>query len=92
MQIVIDIPEEIWEKVKDGYVPLGISKYLMNGTPLPKCHGRLIDADEFIEKVKKDRTHSCYIQSWTADDVLDVLNRNYAPTIIEADKESEDKE
>ena len=54
-------------------------------------HGRLIDADAFIEKVKKDRTHSCYIQSWTADDVLDVLNRNYAPTIIEADKaESEE--
>ena len=45
MQIVIDIPDNMWEKVKDGYVPLGIGTHLMNGTPLPKNHGRLVDAD-----------------------------------------------
>lgn len=34
MKIVIDIPEDMWVKIQDGYVPLGISKYLKNGTPL----------------------------------------------------------
>lgn len=33
MKLVIDMPPEMWEQVKDGYVPLGISKYLKNGTP-----------------------------------------------------------
>ena len=36
MKLVIDIPDDIWGKVKDGYVPLGISKHLQNGTPLEK--------------------------------------------------------
>ena len=33
MKLIIDLPEEIYERIKDGYVPLGISKYLRNGTP-----------------------------------------------------------
>lgn len=40
MKLVIDIPKEMYERIKYGYVPLGISKYLKNGTPLPKGHGR----------------------------------------------------
>ena len=42
---------------------------------------RLIDADKFIEKVKKDREHECYLHSWTADDVLKRLDSWYAPTV-----------
>jgi hypothetical protein len=49
MQIVIDLPEEMWEQVKDGYVPLGISKYLKNGTPQPKT-GRWLSHKEYCEK------------------------------------------
>lgn len=33
MKLIIDIPEEMYEQIKDGYVPLGISKYLKNGIP-----------------------------------------------------------
>lgn len=46
MQVVVNIPDDMWEKVKDGYVPLGIGKYLQNGTPLPKGHGKIIDANK----------------------------------------------
>ena len=35
IELVIKISEEMWERIKDGYVPLGISKYLKNGTPIP---------------------------------------------------------
>ena len=45
MELVINLPEEMWAIVKVGYVPLGISKCLMNGIPLPKGHGALKDVD-----------------------------------------------
>jgi len=42
---------------------------------------RLIDADKFLEKVKKDRRHEIYLHSWTADMVLERLDSWYAPTV-----------
>ena len=42
MKLIIDIPEEMYEQIKDGYVPLGISKYLKNGIPL----------DDVLDKTK----------------------------------------
>ena len=42
--------------------------------------GRLIDADEFLKRVKKDREHEIYLHSWTADMVLKRLDSWYAPT------------
>ena len=50
MQIVINIPEEEYQnylKMRPSY-PEGVFCYIkaiQNGTPLPKRHGRLIDAD-----------------------------------------------
>ena len=50
MQIVIDIPKDIIYDIKESYMGEDVLycgvKY---GTPLPKGHGRLIDADKFIE-------------------------------------------
>ena len=43
--------------------------------------GRLVDADKFLEKVKKDREHEIYLHSWTADMVLERLDSWYAPTV-----------
>ena len=87
MQIVIDIPGGYYKAIKE--IPVeqstGDMIIIQNGIPLPKGHGRLIDADAFLSKVKADREHSAYARSWTADDVLNVLNNSYAPTIIEAD-------
>ena len=83
MQIIIDIPKEMWERVKEGYVPLGISKHLRNGTPLPKGHGDLIDRTEFAEwVVTKSRDKLMYTY------YLDALNTQNV--IIKADTESEE--
>lgn len=81
MQIVIDIPEEYYKvimkiPVNQSTADMLIIKY---GTPLPKGHGRLIDADALWKK-------------WVFD-AIGKQEIDDAPTIIEADKaESEDKE
>lgn len=73
MQIVIDIPEEdynfVTKQVADGITnPWKIC--IANGTPLPKGHGRLIDADAIDTK-------------WSDPAVSKTLDD--APTILEAD-------
>jgi len=66
MQIIIDIPEEMWERIKDGYVPLGISKYLKKGTPLPKEHGRLlILSEDVVKRNQMPLSFSC--QKWISE-------------------------
>lgn len=95
MQLVIEIPEGYYKAIKEIPVKqLTVDMLVIrNGIPLPKRHGRLKDVDAFLSKVKADREHSAYVISWTADDVLNVLNNSYTPTIIEADNiESESKE
>jgi hypothetical protein len=57
---------------------------IQNGTPLPKGHGRLIDADDLIQELS-------VVSSRPVKSQLYILRE--AQTIIEADKaESEDKE
>lgn len=81
MQIVIDIPEEKYLYAKamiDGGKeknPVVIA--IGNGTPLPKGHGRLIDADAYIDKNE--------VFGWLDDMIVDEFNA-ITPTIIEADK------
>ena len=55
MQLVIEIPEETYNKIRrlqDGYTDYQTTLMLYDavkiGTPLPKSHGRLIDADALI--------------------------------------------
>lgn len=57
-----------------------------NGTPLPKGHGRLIDADAMINKLCIDEA-SEFFGSVTCAEIMDFIN-NEKP-IIEADKEIE---
>lgn len=72
MQIVIDIPEEKYNYVKNQ-VAEGIDNplkvYIANGTPLPKGHGRLIDADDIDSHI------------------VGSVDTRDCPTIIDADKE-----
>jgi len=82
MQIVIDIPEEVKHKVYNYGLSLCPSdkdqliRAIVNGTPLPKGHGRLIDESQVTGTFTWDNG---FIEC-------------FAPTIIEADTESEDKE
>lgn len=79
MKMVIEIPEETANAIKDnamfGVIPneilWDVTSAIVNGTPLPKGHGRLIDADAVLEDPIGD----------TYKDI------DIAETIIEADKE-----
>ena len=102
MQIVIDIDEKIYRHIvsmqfcipglRSGKSLLEQTlKAIRTGTPLPKGHGRLIDADAlnishgvFLPRVNGN-TLGCPADAVFVSDIDD------APTIIEADKESEDR-
>lgn len=85
MQIVIDIHEEIYDHIKErfmyGYVNTELDKVglaVRNGTPLPKGHGRLIDADELRCENADFDTYNDYCL------MFDEIDN--APTIIEAER------
>lgn len=82
MQIVIDIHEEIKAVIdKNGtneIVAETVWQAIKKGTPLPKGHGRLIDAD-------------AYKEAWFNSRQFDpMLLLDFAPTTIEADKEAKE--
>ena len=55
MELIIKIPDEIYELIKtDKSELIGLPKAVKNGTPLPKGHGRLIDADELPIDIEWD--------------------------------------
>ena len=93
MQIIIDIPEALYEIVMNNKEEIlldddysEIERAVITGTPLPKGHGRLIDADKLNRKKKYcfQTKHGAFPKSeWfiKADDLF------LAPTIVEADKE-----
>lgn len=95
MQIVIDIPDRIQYGIEKGITANGseatsiVLEAVKNGTPLPKGHGRLIDADA-IESIllskgfDKARSPKFYEIVWAQKQV------HNAPTIIEAEKEAEE--
>ena len=90
MQIVIDIPDGCYDELCNAQFPIQdayrLVAWIKNGTPLPKGHGRLIDADRLRSMYSINRANFntvVGIQKWVDD----------MPTIIEADKtESEVKE
>ena len=93
MQIVINIPEGLKKDFEsEQWTALSCMEMkdaLMNGTPLPKGHGRLIDADKLKEVYKN--TEDAEYCKWTLYGVTSEIDD--AETIIEADKaESEDEE
>ena len=101
MQIVIDIPEDIYEHWRT--MKSIISEYhnykeymskvhaaIADGTPLPKGHGRLIDADKLHFDLQADEeiplcAHLLRVKErhilWAKERI------NGQPTIIKADKE-----
>ena len=98
MQIVIDIDEDIAQGIIDGEndaprnivrgFQATIADAIKNGTPLPKGHGRLIDAD-ITKDLKNKIKHYGKDYKFTQEEILNILERyeiKYAPTIIEVDK------
>lgn len=95
MQIVIEIPEDSYKATCNGYMLPSDVENVVNaikqGTPLPKGHGRLIDADTLEEKVEKHR-EMLKISEYDRELVLHYTDIEMAPTIIEANKEVEKNE
>ena len=88
IELVIKIPEETYNAIKSDLYntfPAEMKKWgleaIRNGTPLPKGHGRLIDADilEECKEVMNTIMNECKY-AVRIDEVRNV------PTIIEADK------
>lgn len=61
---------------------------IANGTPLPKGHGKLIDAEKFNDAIY-ERFEGIQFYEGTGYDVYSDLKESIenSPTIIEADKE-----
>lgn len=82
VELVIKIPKKMYESVMNGTYCGTLYQELKNGTPLPKGHGRLIDADALLKDVR-DNSESYFADDF-AHEWVDV-----APTIIEADEVEE---
>lgn len=91
VEVVIKIPKQVYEHINvwkdivyDDYIAM-VTNAILNGTVLPKGHGRLIDADRIIteatERMKYPANHQ-YMECVIA-------HMKLAPTIIEADNEVE---
>jgi hypothetical protein len=89
-------------KLPDGYVGVVMRNQKMNGsamdkllrqavidgTPLPKGHGRLIDADETIKTLKSLGNRDYRREKGTIQEAEKMLSYDeYTPTILEADTE-----
>ena len=80
MKLIIDIPEDMHEQIKDGYVPLGISKYLKNGIPLD-------DVKAEIETLREGEQQIYGKESWNfVGKCLEIIDEHIGKA------ESEDKE
>jgi len=92
MQIVIEIDEENYNDLTltgENTIPLSallhLREALRNGTPLPKGHGNLIDADKLVRP--EIRPFLYHLKN--GDTVIPEIDILHAPTIIEADKGEE---
>lgn len=94
MQIVIDIPSNMYDWFNNGFPDEDDAEKLWqivkNGVSLPKGHGRLVDADALIEKMEEREEKLKDDRSmWETASVETALDM-FAPTIIEVDKENEE--
>ena len=102
MQLVIDLDDDIAQGIIEGNndeprnivrsFQATIADAIKNGTPLPKGHGRLIDADKLkvelecgIRAGNYEEGYEKYAHINDMDDCVDAVT--YADTIVEADKE-----
>lgn len=107
MKLVIDIDEGDYTAILANADIVNkrkkhtLEEAVLNGTPLPKEHGRLIDADEFISTLEDASKRHKYKElligdCLTVDDVFKAvieslqnkgLAEGDAPTIIESESE-----
>ncbi len=103
IELVIKIPEEEYDECimqvkmieQEGIYyessNYTLKKYITNGTPLPKGHGRLGDLDELEKDIINGIRSGNYEEGYeqyghinNMDDCVECVK--FAPTVIEADK------
>lgn len=98
MELVIKIPDEEYKNIclmsKDG-IGMALYDWIANGTPLPKGHGDLKDADIYKTEVKKyiveNKNSDDLYLAGCGDGAYHALHiYDCIPTIIEADGGEED--
>lgn len=87
MEIVINISEESYKNIKEqvgkrDYPDMQIGRAIANGIPLPKGHGRLVDADAL--KQVYENTEDAEVCKWTLYGVTSEIDD--AETIIDAEE------
>ena len=97
MQLVVEISEDTFFDLKKKQNRTEVDNAVLNGTPLPKGHGRLIDADALeilygLEYATKYGNETAEQQAHSYDtmmmyEIADMIDE--APTIIEADRSEE---
>ena len=97
MKLIIEIPDEDYKlyAYDEWNLPLGLVDALQNGKPLPKGHGRLIDADYLKDVLLLHNFHGNNKNIVPYSDRKGYRLRQSevdyaiinAPTVIEADKE-----
>lgn len=89
MQIVISIPKDRYKRIIEHtegiYDQISLLTIIEKGTPLPKGHGRIADIDAAIKCIKEVKGEDAI---WAISLIEWACGKR---TIIEADKESEDK-
>lgn len=96
-KILIDIPKEMHKALEQGSFGAKYNMYdlvgvVMNGTPLPKGHGRLIDADKIIYHRCPDNVLDCpqsYDFTCQHCGIATKFRTDAIPAIIEADEDGE---
>lgn len=103
MQIVIDVPTDTYEYIKEGTetsIDESNAIYaIKHGTVLPEGHGRLIDADAVLQDIEELQKSPWYnnqilpmaslISLHEGVEVVRDICIQKAPTIVEADKGGE---
>ena len=92
MQIVIDIPEGMLDELHTCKFPIHeayrLCKIIEDGKPLPKGHGRLIDADDLLRYIDSmpSELNVCAYRMIRRIKLTDYI-QDSAQTIIGADEE-----
>lgn len=99
MKLVIDIPEEVKKTFDNAskadiyetpYYDFNsvIGRAIQNGIPLPKGHGRLIDADKIVAEATECMKYPANYKYMECV----IAHMKLAPSIIEADKAESDEQ
>lgn len=92
MKVVINIPKKMLDWLRNGFLDDYDGKYaisaILNGTPLPKGHGDLIDIEELKDMLYLEDND--YNRDNNVAELVTLEDLDRLDVIIEADKEEKD--